>query len=69
MLESALNVDSIEHKSVSEKVRNSSSNINVLRTKLSSICTHLCYQIHLQQSLTAFEVDVNRRNWTFMDGI
>ncbi len=32
MLESALNVDSIEHKSVSEQVRNSFGNINVLRT-------------------------------------
>lgn len=32
MLESALNVDSIEHKSVSEQVRNSSGDINVLRT-------------------------------------
>lgn|GEM_PF-6541501 len=29
---SALNVDSIEHKSVSEQVRNSFGNINVLRT-------------------------------------
>lgn len=52
MLESALNVDSIEHKSVSEQVRNSSGDINVLRNiKMNFIYTQSSL-IHLYQYFT-----------------